>query len=201
MDKVNDAYPESVRVLADNMGFPVVRVAHNCHAVSVALVKSGLAGPDARVARGWAKNVPGQHSWVIVGDPYDKDAHIIDATLWSYDDDVPDVWQGTMRDGIHRPHGAGHFMTGEPPQHHGGDTIHLSAPLSPKAAGFLRTIGAPFDARGWMAVAKLPVEGWPAAEIIAAMHDTPGLAALIPIDILGHLTNRDSMYYYTKDAE
>jgi hypothetical protein len=195
----NQPIPPMVRTLADNMGFPALRVAHNCHAVSVALVQSGLAGPDARVARGFAKGVGiGQHSWVIVGDPYDMDAHIIDATLWSYDDSVPDVWQGTMRDGIHHPHGQGHFMRGNPPQHHGDFTVLLtpSVPLSAKANGFLRTIGAPFDLRGWNEVAHLPVEGWPAAEIIAAMDDTPTLKALIPIDILAHLTDRNPDYYY-----
>jgi hypothetical protein len=187
-----------VRTLADNMGFPAIRVPQNCHAVSLALVQSGLAGPDARVVRGWAKGVSSQHSWVAVGDAYDMDAHIIDATLWSYDDSVPDVWQGTLRDGIHHPHGAGHFMTGRVPEHHGGETIHLTpaTPLSPEAARWLRTVGAPFDRQGWSQIAHLPVEGWPAKEIIGAILDTAPLAVLVPIDIAGNLTDRNPSGLY-----
>jgi len=198
-DKVNDAIPEMVRTLADNIDFPAGRVAKNCHAVSLAIVQSGIF-PGARVARGWAKGVTGQHSWVVVGDPYDLDAYILDATLWSYDPDVPDVWQGSLRDGVHAPHGAGHFMKGTPPDHHGGDTIHLtpSTPLSEKAARWLRTVGAPFDYRGWAEVAHLPVIGWPAGEILGAMADTPKLAALIPIDILGMTTDRNPSGLYMK---
>ena len=191
-DKVNDAIPPSVRVLADNMGFPVHMVALNCHAVSLALVKSGLAGPDARVARGWARGVPGQHSWVALGDPYDPDVHIIDATLWSYDPSVPDVWTGTARDGVHRPHGAGHIFESTMPNHHGGEVITLTpaTPLGPEAERFLRMIG-PLDLRGWADVTRMPVGGWPAGEIFAAMDDTPGLGVLVPIDIIGMCTDRN----------
>jgi hypothetical protein len=195
----NQPIPPMVRTLADNMGFPAIRVPQNCHAVSLALVQSGLAGPDARVVRGWAKGVSSQHSWVAVGDAYDMDAHIIDATLWSYDDSVPDVWQGTLRDGIHHPHGAGHFMKGTtPPQHEGGKTIHLtpSTPLSREANRFLSSIGAPFDRPGWSRVAHLPVEGWPAKEIIEAILDTDSLAVLVPIDIAGNLTDRNPSGLY-----
>jgi len=191
-DGVNDAIPEMVRTLADNIGISPSTVAHNCHGVSLAIVRSGL-WPGARVARGWAKGVRGQHSWVVVGDPYDRDAYILDATLWSYDPDVPDVWQGSLNDGIHQPHGAGHFMTGSMPVHQGGETLHLTpaTPLSVKARNWLRAVGAPFDNRGWMAVAHLPVEGWPSKEIISAMLDTPQLAVFVPIDIQGMLTDRD----------
>ena len=36
-----------------------------------------------------------------------------------------------------------------------------------------------------------PVEDWPAGEIFAAMDDTEGLKALVPIDKLGMLTDRN----------
>jgi hypothetical protein len=36
-----------------------------------------------------------------------------------------------------------------------------------------------------------PVHGWPAAEIVAAIADTPSLAAYVPIDLLGMLTDRN----------
>jgi hypothetical protein len=190
------AIPETVRNLALTLGRDPRDTWHNCHGVSLAIVQSGL-WPGARVARGWAKGVSSQHSWAVVGDPYDKDAYIIDGTLWSYDDSVPGVWQGSLRDGIHVPHGAGHFMTGTPPQHYGEQTIHLNTlGLSTKARRFLDTIGAPFDYRGWSEVAHLPVEGWPAGEILSAMDDTPALAALVPIDRLGMLTDKNPAGVY-----
>jgi hypothetical protein len=191
--------PEDVRNLSNAIGRDPNNVYHNCHAVSLAIVQSGIY-PGTRVARGFAKGVGmAQHSWVVAGDPYDKDAHIIDATLWSYDPTVKGVWQGTMRDGIHRPHGAGHFMTGTPPQHHGGTTLHLNtANLSPAAKRFITNLGAPFDGGGWSQVANLPVEGWPAREVIEAMLDTPALAVYVPIDIAGMLTDRDPGNLYLK---
>lgn len=193
--------PEDVRNLSEALGRDPKNVWHNCHAVSLAIVQSGL-WPGARVARGWAKGVSSQHSWAVVGDPYDKDAYVIDATLWSYVPSVPGVWQGSLRDGIHKPHGAGFFMTGNPPTHHGGETIHLPGTLSAKARRFLFSIGAPFDYRGWGQVAHLPVEGWPAGEVFAAMHATEALRALVPIDILGMTTdiNPQGLYLPGKEA-
>jgi hypothetical protein len=184
--------PEDVRILATNIGMDPENVRHNCHGASLALVKSGLY-PGARVARGLAKGIVGQHSWVVAGDPYDPDAHIVDMTLWSYDPEVRAIWQGTGRDGVHAPHQSGHVLTGTPPQHHGGETIHLTprTPLGPRAADFLRLIGAPFDARGWMQVAHLPVQGWESREVIEAMLDTPSLAVFVPIDIQGMVTDRN----------
>lgn len=179
--------PEMVRNLSESIGRDPKNVWHNCHGVSLAIVESGFY-PGARVARGWATGVGSQHSWVVVGDPYDLDAYILDATLWSYDPTVPDVWQGSLRDGIHRPHGMGHFMTGTAPNHHGGETIHLTVEDA-KAQRFLRTIGAPFDYRGWAEVAHLPVQGWPAGEVFAAMQAHPKLAGLVPIDIVGMTTD------------
>ncbi|QGJ88930.1 hypothetical protein PBI_TEAMOCIL_79 [Microbacterium phage Teamocil] len=184
--------PEDVALLMGRIDFPLDRVAHNCHAVSHAIVASGIV-PGARVARGAAVGVIGQHSWVVAdGGPYDMDAHIIDATIWSYDATVPRVWQGTYRDGVHRPHGWGHFMQGDKPSHHGGETVTLtpSTPLSIEANMFLHMLGE-LDNRGWMQVAHLPVQGWPAREVIEAMLDTPNLAVFVPVDIAGMLTDRN----------
>jgi len=193
--------PEDVRRLAEQIGMDPERVRHNCHGVSLAIVQSGIY-PGARVARGWARQVRGQHSWVVAdGGVYDLDAHIIDATLWSYDPKITGVWQGTQRDGRHSPHQSGHFMHAGMPTHHGGETVHLTADPGPEARRFLKTIGAPFDNHGWMEVANLPVDGWPAKEIIEAMLDTPGLAALVPLDVQGHLTDRNPGGLYLPGGE
>lgn len=181
--------PDDVARLMERIGYTGT-VALNCHVVSLAIVQSGIL-PNARVARGHAVGVGfGQHSWVVVGNPYNPLNHIVDATLWSYDETVPGVWQGTQRDGVHMPHGYGMFMQGERPYHHGEATIALTpqAPLSRRAQTFLDALG-PLDYRGWHQMAHLPVNGWPAAEVLTAMHQTPGLGALIPIDILGMVTD------------
>jgi hypothetical protein len=194
--------PEDVRALSENIGRDPEQVYHNCHAVSLAIVKSGF-WPNARVARGFAKGVGmSQHSWVVLGDPYDLDARIIDATLWSYDPSVPGIWEGTGRDGIHKPHGSGHFMMGDPPKHYGGETIHLTpkTPLSPKALRWLKNGGAPFDYRGWSDVGHLPVGGWPAGEILRAMHESD-LGAIIPIDVLGMATDVNPSGLYLEGEE
>jgi hypothetical protein len=167
-------------------------VAFNCHVVSLAIVRSGIY-PGARVARGHASGVGiSQHSWVVIGNPYDKNAEIIDATLWSYDERVPDLWTGRGRDEVHYPQGAGHFMRGGRPSHHGETTVTLTpaVPLSTLALTWLEMVG-PLDYRGWAEVAHLPVEGWPAGEILGAMDDTPVLGALVPIDVLGMTTDRN----------
>jgi hypothetical protein len=195
--------PDDVRALAERVGTDPLHWPFNCHSASHAIVQSGIY-PGARVARGWARGVAGQHSWVVVGDPYDEDARIIDATLWSYDPSrVPGVWEGTQRDRVHTPHGAGHLLTGQPPTHHGGETIHLLPEVSASARRFLRLVGAPFDAAGWVELANLPVGGWPAAEILAAMDDTPRLTALVPMDRLGMLTDRNpgGLYMRADDPE
>jgi hypothetical protein len=197
MPEIAQDMPQDVFDLMAGIGFPFDKVAHNCHAVSVAIVKHRLYD-NARVARGWAKGVGSQHSWVAIdGDPYDPDGRIIDATLWSYDPTVSRVWAGRLSDGVHKPHGAGHFMTVGMPYNHGDREIRLiiNRPMSERARNFLRMLG-PLDYKGWWQVAHLPVEGWPAREIIEAMLDTPALAVLVPVDIVGMITDRNPQGIY-----
>jgi hypothetical protein len=40
------------------------------------------------------------------------------------------------------------------------------------------------------------VEGWPAAEIIDAIYNTPELTTWVPIDIVGMLTDRNPKGLY-----
>lgn len=176
------------------IGLPFERTARQCHAVSSAIVRS-RAIPGARVARGACDGVPGQHSWVVVGDPYEPGAPIVDATLWSYDETVSGIWTGRYSlTGRHTPHGGEGRMAPWRITRGDGGTICL-APLAEfylpaEARDFLATLG-PLDATGWMRLGNAPVRGWPAAAIIAAMADTPQLRALVPIDRLGMLTDRN----------
>lgn len=170
--------------------------AHQCHSVSLEIVRSGLF-VSARVARGICTGVTGQHSWVVIGDDcYDRSAPILDATLWSYVT-APILWKGSLRSGLHRPYGSGNLFQGARPAADGGKVIELTptAKFSQRALDFIDFLG-PLDARGWMMVAHLPVEGWPAREIIEAMLDTPDTRALVPIDIAGMVTDRnpDGLY-------
>jgi len=170
---------------------------HQCHAASLALVRSGLLGDEARVARGVCPGVGGQHSWAVIGDPYDEAATIVDITAWSYDERRPRVWITSISEGVHRPHGYGMIWQSGKPFHTGGETIELAHPanLSPSARQFLAMV-EPLDHRGWGMLANSAVLGWPAREIIEAMLDTKGLGPLVPIDIVGMLTDRnpDGLY-------
>jgi hypothetical protein len=182
--------PADVAALMEAIGY-TGPVAYSCHEVSLALAKSGHF-PGARVARGFALGVMGQHSWLTTDDPYNPLSPIIDATLWSYDPSVTGIWTGNGEDGVHIPHGAGHYMRAGMPSHHGDKTIRLTpaVPLTVEAHKFLAMLG-PLDYRGWHEVAHLPVEGWPVREVLTAMLDTPGLGVLIPIDIVGMVTDRN----------
>lgn len=196
-----ETLPAGVGLLLEKIGY-TGRVAFSCHEVSLAIVQSGIF-PGARVARGGARGVMGQHSWVILGnddgslaDPYSPTARIVDATLWSYDMGVKGVWYGPNLE-RHWPHQSGHFMQAGMPSRHGGEIIRLvvNTPLSHQAQTLLDLLG-PLDIRGWMELAHLPVQGWPAGEIYTAMRDTPGLGVLIPIDTLGMTTdlNPENLY-------
>lgn len=203
--KTDLTVPADVGALMDEIGYKG-KVALNCHVVSLAIVQSGIY-PGSRVARGGARGVMGQHSWVILGredgslsDPYSERSRIVDATLWSYDMGVTGVWRGPNLE-RHWPHQSGHFLMAGMPHHQGGDTIRLVWNTVPSASArkFLSMI-EPLDLRGWHAVAHLPVQGWPAGEIFTAMRDTPGLGVLIPIDTLGMTTtlNPEGLYLETK---
>lgn len=176
-------------------GRPLTTFRHQCHAASIALVKSGALPDEARVARGVTdQGVFGQHSWVVIGDPYDERAEVVDATIWSYVDAVPHVRWIRPRPGSYVPHGAGHFMLGEPPESGGGPEI-MPPGLSGDAQWFLASIrsmiGGPLDHVAWRGILAMPVQGWPSAEITAAAYDDPTLTALTRVDVVGMLTDRN----------
>lgn len=177
---------------------PLDQWAQRCHEASLRLVKSGVV-PGARVARGAGTNVGSQHSWVVVGDPYDDKATIIDPTLWSYDDSVEGIWVGTYQDGRHTPHGKGTIWKWGRPLPAEGPPVELPPPeggWSDHALSFLSLLG-PLDERGWRKLAHAPVEGWPAAEIIGQIDlKYPGV---VPIDIIGMLTDRNPNGLYLKE--
>ena len=70
----------SIDEVCDAIDWPPEQLAGNCHAVSCSIVRSGIAGPRARVARGGYAGYLGQHSWVVVPDD-DLGDLIIDATV------------------------------------------------------------------------------------------------------------------------
>lgn len=178
--------------MAEQVLHPLDAWEHNCHAASVKLLRSGRFG-TCRVARGGCRGVVGQHSWLILSsDAYHERATIIDGTLWSYDDSVSGIWIGSYKDGRHTPHGKGSIWNWGRPEHPIEPPIELmpSEPLSMSAQGFLDVLG-PLDYAGWAQLAHAPVQGWPSAEIFSAMEDTPRLAGLVPIDIIGMITERN----------
>lgn len=174
--------------------------AHQCHAASLRVVRSGLLAP-ARVARGVCRGVGGQHSWVVLGDDcYADDALIMDPTLWSYDPSVEGVWVGSAREGLHVPHGKGSIWDWGRPKPPEREVIPLSPlkPWSPEAEAFLSLLG-PLDIDGWHVIANAPVEGWPAREVFEGMMDS-GLAELIPVDVRGMVTDRNPSGLYLVDG-
>jgi hypothetical protein len=193
---------EAARILGPLDGW-----AAQCHAASLKVVRE--ASFRARVARGMGVGVGGQHSWIVVGDDcYDRDATIIDPTLWSYDAAVEGIWVGTMCDGRHLPFGWGSIWQWGRPHKAVGPAVELtpSTPWSDRARSFLDLLG-PLDVSGWSMLAHAPVQGWPAGEILGAMCDTPHpsvpgatLAGIIPIDIVGMLTDRNPSGLYLPDT-
>lgn len=179
--------------LADLIGVPLDRWHGKCHGVSLAVVQAELF-PRARVARGWCRGVAGQHSWVILSDdPYADRTVVIDPTLWTYDPAVPDVHVSTVGAGRHRPHGYGPslFAAGRP-RRGSGPVVRLSdaglSVLSAVALSWVELMG-PLDLAGWSSLAHGTMVGWPAGEVLHAMHLTRELKALVPIDLIGMLTD------------
>lgn len=170
----------------EKLGVPLENFAAGCHAASIHIVKSGVLG-ECRVARGSCKGVGGQHSWVVLGnDCYDKRATVVDATLWSYDKDVEGIWIGRANERPHLPHGAGSIWQWGRPAPASGPVIELDADFSREARSFLDLLG-PLDREGWMMLGSYaPVEGWPAAEILAALDE---VMPCVPIDRIGMLTD------------
>jgi hypothetical protein len=174
------------------------RFAHQCHVASLEVIRTGLLPETARVARGWCPKVPGQHSWVVIGDPYRDDVVFIDPTLWSYTNTPPKLLVGlNMSDG-RRPHGHGSIWDYGRPEEPKEEVIKLKAKLSSRAKEFLE-LAAPkgLDRRGWQILANSPVGGWPAKEIIGAMAKDKRLVSLIPIDIVGMLTDENPGNLYS----
>jgi hypothetical protein len=175
--------------------------AHDCHAVSWGLIRSGLlgtGGPNLRVARGACRGVGGQHSWVVMGDPYDETATIVDLTLWSYDAKQPRIWIGSMLSGLHRPKGFQLIFDGPKPDAGSDPPLLLDTEnMSDRARTFIQMIG-PLDARGWVELwSRCGMLGWPSAEILDAfLTQYPDLTALVPIDIVGMVTDRNPQETY-----
>lgn len=181
---------------------PLQRWHHDCHAASIELVRSGVLG-DSRVARGTCTGVGAQHSWVVLGnDCYDDDAQIVDPTLWSYNPSVEGIWYGSYRDGLHTPHGKGSIWKWGRPERATGEPIKLTPrnPFSTEARMFLGLLG-PLDRKGWSMLAHAPVEQWPASEIIDAMCEDERLEAVIPIDIVGMITQRNPGGMYLREGK
>lgn len=182
---------------------PFAKTAKNCHAVSLKIVRSGelgVPGKEARVARGFCKGVGSQHSWIVLGpNPYLLGVPIVDVTLWSCDGTPPGVWHGrALNDGRHVPHGgsASIWTYGQPVKGN-GPIVELipKQPWSPAADAFISMLG-PLDRKGWARLAHAPVLGWPSSEIISAMYECEELSALVPIDIVGMVTDHNPQELY-----
>jgi hypothetical protein len=184
--------------IEEAIGHPSAGWGGRCHAVSLAIVKTGLLGvpgQEARVARGFCKGVGSQHSWIVLGrDCWSPDLYLADPTLWHYAGGEPRVITGRNMNARHRPHGTGSIWEYGAPESCAADEaiwLERHEDLSDEAQAFLECCG-PLDRRGWMFLANAPVQEWPAAEIIEAIADDPQLGAvMVPIDILGMLTDRN----------
>lgn len=184
--------------IAEAIDMPVERWFHQCHSVSLKIIKAGFV-PGGRVARGTAIGVGGQHSWIVDGrDCYAPDARIIDPTLWSYVDGVDPIWVGTPKSRFqHTPHGAGSIWQWGKPSNvrPGPDRPFPRDGLSKQACDFLDMV-EPLNDSGWMVLfSHAPVGGWPVGEIIAAA-DATDMGWMIPIDRIGMLTdlNPEGLY-------
>jgi len=178
--------------LAELIDTPFAKWAHGCHHISLRLLRTGVFGPG-RIARGFAPGVGSQHSWIVLGDDvYDPLAACVDPTIWSYVDHLPGIRVGPAIAMQLRPHGSGSIWDAGKPVSRGGPPVELtpSFKMSGPARRFVEMI-SPLDRSGWNILFSLPMGGWPSGEIIAAADDTPDLTALVPVDILGMVTDRN----------
>jgi hypothetical protein len=189
--------------LEEAVGSPAATWGGRCHEISLAVLKSGLLGPG-RVARGTARGVTSQHSWIVLGDaerpdPYSEKSVIADPTIFSYEGRDPYVLVKQNLMHAHWPHGAGDIWThgGLPPEPT-GKLIELEGyeDLPEMAKRFLELCGYPLDYRGWAHLVHGPVQGWPAGEVITAMCATRELAVITPIDIIGMTTELNPKELY-----
>lgn len=177
---------KDINGLADLIGIPASEWHNRCHEISLKLLRTGMFR-EGRVTRGFARGVVGQHSWISLGDPYVVGTPIVDPTIRRGEIVVTRLGSGT-----HMPHGFGFIAEDWKPSQRMGAVAELAPakPLSEEAELFLKELG-PMDARGWAELVHQPVLGWPSAEIVAAVRNTPSLRAFVPIDIAGHLTGEN----------
>jgi hypothetical protein len=187
----------SKKALAEAIG-GLDKWAKQCHAASLALVRTGLLGPEARVARGRHVAIMSQHSWVVIGDPYCRSSKIIDPTLASWVGKKPEITIHQHGNPGYFPKGGGQINMTElilalRNWSAAGTAIHLAVGTSAKAREFIKHITPPrgMTLHCWGVLASSPVGGWPAKEIISAMLDHDRLKALVPIDVEGMLTDRN----------
>jgi hypothetical protein len=177
---------------------PIQGFAHNCHGASLALVRSGLLPEGSRVARGFAKGVISQHSWALVAPDmiYDPQNYVVDITLWSYVPEVPRLYIAKAAKS-HIPKGQGMLRTMPDPAKV-GPLVETDVELSKAAKSFLES-WAPngMDMANWYHLLNGPMQGWPSKDIVTAAYHTKQLQAVIPIDIVGLLTdiNPNGLYW------
>lgn len=178
---------------------PAAEWAGRCHEMSLAVLRTGLFGPG-RVARGGAQGIMSQHSWITLGDPYDRRSVVVDPTYIPATTGEAGILV-TVNMRRHWPQGgAGDIWADSgPPPAPTGKVVELEGfdELSPAARRFLEACGYPLDYRGWSHLVHGPVRGWPAGEIITAMCATRDLKVVTPIDIVGMTTelNPNGLYW------
>lgn len=182
---------------AVDYGDPISWGGH-CHDVSLRLVRSGILGepgPECRVVRGAGIGIGGQHSWVVVGDPFDPVSKLIDPTAfgWRKADDLVVTTVGDPRYTAHGydPRSIWEFGRPSPASPLSIDGwIEVTPPdggWSEQAETFLGLLG-PLNIDGWVELAQYPTGGWPFREICLAIIHDPGpigrhARVALPIDV------------------
>lgn len=197
----------SIRTVEDTIDWPSPGWKDNCHAVSLQAARSGMfgePGPSCRVVRGWAPGygIRGQHSWIVLGRPFDPDTRTIDLTVhqWGEVDGIVDSTVGEAYQEAyngfpgHVLHGyqAGSIWDCGKPVSNSGEPVELERDgLSDMANAFLDVLG-PQPVEGWRSLVTFPHGGWPAHEICEAIvEQIPRMEVLLPIDVIAHVTDRN----------